>query len=1220
MISKNFLYIVFKVKQTEQKKLILMFLFFFFLIAGNILGINIVNSLFVSSKSWGYNKMPLMFMLLSVVTIISSCIFAMFADIVSRAKIFSFTLKATFLFTLIARLAFKFINIYLIPVLYVVVQFIWLICLMQFWTIANDICSTREGKRLFSLFAVGGLCGSIVSGFLTRYFVPIIHTENLFLIWNAFIIGANFIFTKIKKNFAYELRNLKKQESKIKNYLEGLNFVKNSSYLKSVAIAVFFLWICVYIIDYQYFKYVSGYYKHKDDITALYGAVRGTSSTIALILQLFVTSRLLSILGVPGVLFIFPALSSISLLFVVLSPKFEFAVFTRGMRIVMLYSLQDASYQLLFNPVQREFRGRARAFIDGIVMPAGVFVSGLTIFLFSSFTKLRIEIIGVVTAFIWIILTFRLKKEYIKALIKNLNDTDYDVRFSAISALAKLKDKSCVKPLIEALNDKSPEIRLNAINALANNKSKEAIPYFKKALNDEDEYVRAAAANAIGKIKDTQATQYLISKLNIEKTDRVKATIVKVLGQLGDISVIDTLKQNLNAKDARVRANTIEVLDSIGCPDIVNLTKPLLFDANNRVKANAAVVIFNRGNSEEKLEAAHVLWNMLNHKDKWMRASACCALGMIGREEHVNLLLNHLKDTDKDVRRNALKSLIKILPLEHIEKICNCCFVDMPGKIAQELKRALLNSKKIFISRLIDKFSTLNPQAQEFVIEVACECNINNILKIAKKFLLSEEIPVNLKIAAIKATARLKDYDSLQILLDLLESTDDRIKATVATAIVNFDEKIIKPKLLKVLNSPNPRVVSNALESLIKLNTSDILNIIENFINHPNYRVRALAARILISNNDPHGKATLLNMIESQDKWARVSAAYTMGELEDPQNIPILIKLLSDSDADVRKNAIIALEKLGEQAVDSLISRLDKADKPPEKDTMHSKHPPLEKQKAIKEILLEMLADDNLNEEKIVNMLDKIDNEKIEKAFNKVLETDLSMKIAAISALEEYMTSSNEEALKVIIPMLNDTSLNMRIRAVKILLVGEIIPPYESILKFIKLQINSFKEYKNTIYVCKKFNIPALVYFVEYLKKKIKIIEESLIDVLMLFGQKETVKLAAGKLTDSNKQIRSTAIEALESTVDKKISRLIIPVFEELDTPYEDNKHIIEILSEYSTNSEDPEERILAFSALFEYIENILIQPLISATGEKNYDVRKKARELLERLKKIKIK
>src|SRR5205807_7766588 len=72
-----------------------------------------------------------------------------------------------------------YVPAWLYPVFYVWVGIIAVLAPTQVWTLANYLLTTREAKRIFGMVGSGGICGSVVAGYLSKIAARALGTESL---------------------------------------------------------------------------------------------------------------------------------------------------------------------------------------------------------------------------------------------------------------------------------------------------------------------------------------------------------------------------------------------------------------------------------------------------------------------------------------------------------------------------------------------------------------------------------------------------------------------------------------------------------------------------------------------------------------------------------------------------------------------------------------------------------------------------------------------------------------------------------------------------------------------------------------------------------------------------------------------------------------------------------------------------------------------------------
>ncbi|PIS28735.1 MAG: hypothetical protein COT43_05810 [Candidatus Marinimicrobia bacterium CG08_land_8_20_14_0_20_45_22] len=146
-----------------------------------------------------------------------------------------------------------------------------------------------------------------------------------------------------------------------------------------------------------------------------------------------------------------------------------------------------------------------------------------------------------------------------------------------------------------------------------------------------------------------------------------------------------TPKEMLNDPNARIRAKGIEVIEA----ELVNedasvaekILKPFFEDKDNRVRANAAKILY-KFNPEASME---FLNGMINDTDKWTRASGFWALGEIGTDGTLNILIDKINEPDYHIKRMILRSIKKTIATKKSE---------IPDETIKKAKEELLKIQK----------------------------------------------------------------------------------------------------------------------------------------------------------------------------------------------------------------------------------------------------------------------------------------------------------------------------------------------------------------------------------------------------------------------------------------------------------------------------------------------------------------------------------------------
>lgn len=141
--------------------------------------------------------------------------------------------------------------------------------------------------------------------------------------------------------------------------------------------------------------------------------------------------------------------------------------------------------------------------------------------------------------------------------------------------------------------------------------------------------VRISAVSAIAKIANRRCTNTLLDKLELEKDTFIKASLLRILGDIGTENLVTELGRYLSHPEPRIRANAIESFTRIKVSDkmtLVKYLKPLIHDENNRVASTALKEVIALGETT----CLPYLKLFLKGTDPSRKASAIWVVGELG--------------------------------------------------------------------------------------------------------------------------------------------------------------------------------------------------------------------------------------------------------------------------------------------------------------------------------------------------------------------------------------------------------------------------------------------------------------------------------------------------------------------------------------------------------------------------------------------------------------
>tara|TARA_R110002020_G_scaffold117986_1_gene269625 strand:+ start:18728 stop:21586 length:2859 start_codon:yes stop_codon:yes gene_type:complete len=407
---------VFDIKESELNKTFLLQLNIFLLITTLLIVKPTINSLFLSEL--GSDALPLGYVLTAIMAVVGSYFYDRLLEKYSLNKVIERTLIGAIICLVIFGLAFN-LNLgkgYFLYVPYVWVAIFGLLTASQFWILANLVYNVREAKRVFGFIGAGAIGGGIFGGYLTSLLTTVIATENLLFIASIVLAGCLPITRYIWKNEVIELNPF---QVSLRSKTKGdspFRLIKQDRLLSLIAIVVGISVLVAKLVDYQYSEYASRLIDDQDDLTSFFGFWFSTLSVISLLIQLFLTQRIVGTFGVGKSLLWLPSgivVGSMLLLFV---PQLWVVVLIKVVDGSLKQSVNKAATELLSIPIPIDKKKKTKTFTDVVVDSIATGLAGFILIFFInglSIAATYISLIIIVLICIWLYFIYRLREEYV---------------------------------------------------------------------------------------------------------------------------------------------------------------------------------------------------------------------------------------------------------------------------------------------------------------------------------------------------------------------------------------------------------------------------------------------------------------------------------------------------------------------------------------------------------------------------------------------------------------------------------------------------------------------------------------------------------------------------------------------------------------------------------------------------------------------------------------
>jgi ATP:ADP antiporter, AAA family len=326
-----------------------------------------------------------------------------------------------------------------------IVFFIWigifnLLVVAQFWGFANDLYSDEAGKRLFPLIAFGATLGAVSGSRIAEWLMVPVGSYGLMLVTAAILVLCIGLAVLIHRREvgsperpgpvcgASPARSPDAQMSPLKKG-GGFRLIFRSRYLLYIA-----LLIGVYNFINSTGEYILSDIATRSALKAIQSGTAGgltmgqivgkffaeyhfLANILALVIQLFLVSRIFKWVGIGGALLFLPLISLGGYGWIAFGAPLLLVKWVKSLENGTDYSLMNTTKAALFLITPREEKYKAKAAIDTFFVRGGDAVAALAVFVGTTFFALRIERYAAINVFlvvIWIGLSLLIAKEYKK--------------------------------------------------------------------------------------------------------------------------------------------------------------------------------------------------------------------------------------------------------------------------------------------------------------------------------------------------------------------------------------------------------------------------------------------------------------------------------------------------------------------------------------------------------------------------------------------------------------------------------------------------------------------------------------------------------------------------------------------------------------------------------------------------------------------------------------
>src|SRR5215831_2833924 len=353
-------------RPNEIRALWLGFAFHFLILSGYYITKPIRDSIGASSTM---EALPWMFLATLLAMLIANIAFAATVARMSRRKfiplVYGFFIFVFVLFFIAMRSRPAVEQVWIGRGFFVWVSVFNLFNTAVFWAFMTDLFTVEQGKRLYGFIAVGGTLGAILGAYITKHYVHEIGPANLLIVAAAMFAIAGFLVRFFPGGFAVGNKAAATPEEPIGGSVwSGITHICRSPYLMGLAATILLYTTTSTWAYFQQSDLAREALKTSNERTEFLASLEIWVNSITVLIQIFLTGRLLKWFGVAFTLIALPFLSMVGFAAMGIAASLAMlAIFQVGRR-AAAYALMRPSRELLFTVLRREDKYKMKSVTD----------------------------------------------------------------------------------------------------------------------------------------------------------------------------------------------------------------------------------------------------------------------------------------------------------------------------------------------------------------------------------------------------------------------------------------------------------------------------------------------------------------------------------------------------------------------------------------------------------------------------------------------------------------------------------------------------------------------------------------------------------------------------------------------------------------------------------------------------------------------------------------
>ncbi|UCC55705.1 MAG: MFS transporter, partial [Gammaproteobacteria bacterium] len=546
------------VREGETANVIYFLSFFLLVSAGMAIGRGSADALLL--KRLGFEYLPVMYMIQALLLAMVCLVYAAFADRIIAERSFRMIFSTLALLVFAGWVAMSLSESTLVYALYYLVYEVASeILLVHAMLYMNQNMTTLQAKRLAPLVFAGAQTGSIIGGLVLAFAAPALGTQNLLVLW-CILLAAGILLVSIwhrrhgpSTHFRAPHRSASIVKESTRQVTQGLRYTLSSDLLRAASLALFFMVITFYILCYSVHRVYTLSFEAEAALASFYGVLTAVTSAIALLVQVFITGRVIRRFGVRRVNLFFPWTTLVVLSILTVSFTLPAAILGSLNKDALMPAFRNPVRSLFFNVIPDYMQGRARAISVAVVLPGALFVCGLLLWIMQGMERPEYFLVpGMAAAFMYMYSNRNMNLAYAGTLIKTLQEKLFlpDKRlYSALNGA----NREIFDEITAGLAHRDPDVAIAFARLLTGSFPEQAAALLLDRVDSADD---ATADQLLRLLADIDLSNYreILYALAETRDAHFHATVVRLLASQKDGGYLEQALQLMESSNPRLCA------------------------------------------------------------------------------------------------------------------------------------------------------------------------------------------------------------------------------------------------------------------------------------------------------------------------------------------------------------------------------------------------------------------------------------------------------------------------------------------------------------------------------------------------------------------------------------------------------------------------------------------------------------------------------------------